>query len=108
MNNRELQLTVKDKLAGGSGLISSDLGVSSRVILNPHATPTDIKIIIDEALERNAKLNALGIEVKVLGNKVILCGTVSSWVDRDEVTRIAWAAPGGCVLEDNIQVLSQH
>jgi hypothetical protein len=29
-------------------------------------------------------------------------------VDRDEVKRIAWAAPGGCVLEDNIQVLSQH
>jgi osmotically-inducible protein OsmY len=83
-------------------------GVSSQKVLNPHATPTDIKVIIDAALKRNAKLNALGIEVKVLGKKVILCGTVTTWVDRDEVKRIAWAAPGGCVLEDNIQVLSQH
>jgi osmotically-inducible protein OsmY len=83
-------------------------GVSSQMVLNPHATPTDIKVIIEAALKRNVKLNALGIEVQVLGNKVILCGTVSSWVDRDEVRRIAWAAPGGCVLEDNIQVITQH
>ena len=87
---------------------SLNTGVSSRMELNPHATPTDIKLIIETALEHNAKLNALGIEVKVLGKKVILCGTVSTWVDRDEVKRIAWAAPGGCVLEDNIQVLSQN
>lgn len=75
---------------------------------NPHATPTEIKLIIDASLERNAKLNALGIDVKVLGNKVILSGTVSSWVDRDEVKRVAWAAPGGCVFEDNMPVLIQH
>jgi osmotically-inducible protein OsmY len=83
-------------------------GVSSQVVLNHHATPTEIKVIIEAALKRNVKLNALGIEVKVLGNKVILCGTVGTYVDRDVVKRIGWAAPGGCVLEDNIQVISQH
>lgn len=108
MNDRELPIAVKDKHAGEPGLKSSDRGVISQMALNPHATPTEIKLIIEAALERNAKLNALGIDVKVLGNKVILTGTVSSWVDRDEVKRIAWTAPGGCVLEDNMQVLTQH
>jgi osmotically-inducible protein OsmY len=108
MNDRESQHAVKDELAGVPRSNLSNMRGSSQMALNPHATPTDIKLIIDSALEHNAKLNALGIEVKVLGNKVILCGTVSTWVDRDEVKRVAWAAPGGCVLEDNIQVISKH
>jgi osmotically-inducible protein OsmY len=79
-------------------------GISSQIVLIPKSTPADIKSNIEAALLRNAKLNAQGIKVEVLGNKVILCGTVSTWVDRDEVERIAWAAPGGCEVEDNLQV----
>jgi osmotically-inducible protein OsmY len=108
MNDRESQTVTEYGLAGGPGSKLSDIGGNSQMVNNPHATPTDIKLIIEAAVERNARLNALGIVVKVLGKKVILCGTVSTWVDRDEVKRIAWAAPGGCVLEDNMQVLSQH
>jgi osmotically-inducible protein OsmY len=108
MNDRKLQTGAKHELARGPGFKSSAIAGKSPIVQNPHATPADIKLIIQTALEHNAKLNAQGIEVKVLGNKVILCGTVSTWVDRDEVKRIAWAAPGGCVLEDNMQVLSQH
>jgi osmotically-inducible protein OsmY len=108
MNDGKLPNAVKDKHTGEPGFKSLDRGIISQMALNPHATPTEIKLIIEAALEQNAKLNALGIVIKVLGNKVILTGTVGSWVDRDEVKRIAWAAPGGCVLEDNMQVLTPH
>ena len=79
-------------------------GISNQILLVSKPTPTDLKSRIEAALERSAKVDAKGIKVKILDNKIILSGNVRSLAEREEAERAVWAAPGGCEVEDNIQI----
>ncbi len=79
-------------------------GVSNEIRLRPHAEPTEIKRKIQEALRRSAEVDANRIEVEANGGKVILKGTVRSWIERAEAERAAWAAPGVTAVDDRIVV----
>ena len=81
-------------------------GISNQILLVSKPTPTELKSRIEAALERSAKADAKGIKVKILDNKVILSGNVHSLSERDEAERTAWAAPGGCEVENHIWVES--
>ena len=59
---------------------------------------------IQDALLRNGAINEQHIDVKVIGNKVTLNGTVNSWYQRDEAGRIAWNAPGVWAVENKLVV----
>ena len=59
---------------------------------------------IQDALLRNGAINEQHIDVKVIGNKVTLNGTVNSWYQRDEAGRIAWNAPGVWAVENELVV----
>lgn len=64
----------------------------------------DIKLKIEQALKRNADLEANSIKVVVTGGRVTLDGKVKAWYERDLAERTAWSAPGVTAVEDRIQI----
>ncbi len=70
------------------------------IAVRPRAKPTDIWKKIQEALKRNAEVDAITVETN--GGEVILSGTVRSWLERHEAERVAWSAPGVTKVEDRI------
>jgi osmotically-inducible protein OsmY len=80
------------------------LGVSNQIEISPRACTTDIKQRIEDALKRNAEVEAKAITVEVIGRKVILNGTVNALTERNAAERAAWSAPGVEVVVSNIVI----
>jgi osmotically-inducible protein OsmY len=68
--------------------------VNNHIVVSPRAEQVAVKDQIEAALIRNARLDAENIRVEVHGERVILRGTVQSWIEREEAERAAWASPG--------------
>jgi osmotically-inducible protein OsmY len=80
-------------------------GVSNLIsLMKPIALSSEVKVKIDNALRRAAKVDAEHIKVSVVGDKVILRGKVSSWAEREEAERAAWSAPGVSTVEDEVRI----
>jgi osmotically-inducible protein OsmY len=79
-------------------------GVNDRIKVRPVVTPSGVKEQIENALRRNAELDAQRIKVDVDQNKVTLHGTVHSWFERGVAERAAWSAPGVSQVEDELTV----
>lgn len=69
-------------------------GVSNLVEIEPRASAGDVKKHIEEALRRNAEVEAQAIRVNVESGKVTLEGRIKAWPERSIIERAAWAAPG--------------
>jgi osmotically-inducible protein OsmY len=76
----------------------------NRVAIKPRTAPADIKRQIEEALRRQADINASHITVEATGGYVILKGTVRSWTERKAAERAAWQAPGVREVENRLVV----
>ena len=84
--------------------LSGVVGVSNLVGVRPRVDGSDVKIRIEEALRRNAEIEAEGVRVAVSGATVTLEGTVASWRERSVAEQAAWAIPGVGVVEDRLVV----
>jgi len=80
-------------------------GVFNAIAVTPRASAIDVKAKIEDALKRSAETDAKHIKVDTSDGKVALRGTVSSWAEREEAERAAWAAPGVTRVEDLITVV---
>ncbi|HTT01315.1 MAG TPA: BON domain-containing protein [Steroidobacteraceae bacterium] len=81
------------------------MSVRNSIKLKRHAQPQeDIKHNIEEAFRRNAIIDAQRVSVQIHGGEVILRGQVSSWAEREQARRAAWAAPGVSVVKDELVV----
>lgn len=78
--------------------------VCNDITVKPKVKPTDVKAKIRSALQRNAMLDAQRITVEISDNKVVLSGSVRSWVERDEAEKAAWAAPGVSDVDNRITI----
>jgi osmotically-inducible protein OsmY len=65
----------------------------------------DVRQRIEEALRRQADLDAASVTVAVDGRKVTLAGKVHGWRERQVAQRAAWNAPGITRVEDHIRVI---
>jgi osmotically-inducible protein OsmY len=85
--------------------LSGVTGVSNSITIKPRVSASDIKKKIEDALARNAHVEARAIRVNVSdGNKVRLEGAVDSWDDRDVVENAAWSVPGVQSVDDRLAI----
>lgn len=78
--------------------------VNNHIVVSPRVHRDVVKAEIEEALLRNAELDADAIRVDTRGDHVILWGNVQSWAEREEAERAAWASPGVCHVDNHITV----
>lgn len=69
-------------------------GLCNHIRVNPRHAEPRLKDAVEAALQRSSLCDIGQIEIEAQGDRIILSGSVSSWADRDEAERIAWAAPG--------------
>lgn len=84
-------------LLGVSGILN-DITIKSSVEM------ADVKHKIEDAFQRQARFDAKDIDVRLNDNQVTLRGFVSSWREKDNAARAAWAAPGVCKVENQLMV----
>lgn len=79
-------------------------GVSNQIDIAPHASVSDIKKRIEDALKRDAGTEAQTIRVNVMDGRVTLEGKVRVWSERQAAERAAWSSPGVRTVEDRISI----
>ena len=81
-------------------------GVSNLISVKPgiKLSAADLKKRIEEAIIRNAELDAERIQVEVQGDKVILRGTVRAFAEKQEAERVAWSMPGVSSVDNRITI----
>lgn len=81
------------------------VGVSNQIEIKQRASTFDVKKRIEDALKRNAEIEAQAIKVNVMdGGKVRLEGRVHAWSERSAAERAAWSAPGVHAVEDRLTI----
>lgn len=78
--------------------------VANLITIKPQPLEPDVKAAIESAFERHALLDAEKIAVEVVGTKVILRGTTSSFAEKDEAEHAAWSARGVSGVENRIVI----
>ncbi|UVM40665.1 BON domain-containing protein [Pseudomonas sp. B21-017] len=84
--------------------LSGVVGVDNRLVLRPQVNVDDIQRRIEEALKRNAEVDAQAIHVKVEGDVVKLEGKVHLWRERKIAERAAWSVPGVRQVDDHLRI----
>jgi osmotically-inducible protein OsmY len=79
--------------------------MANLIKVKPRVSATDISTQIEQALRRNAEVDARRITVSATDSKVHLYGSVRSSFEREEAERAAWAAPGVVEVVDHISIV---
>lgn len=81
------------------------LGISNDITLKPVPQVAAVKGRIEDALKRNAELEAKQIRIDISeGGAVTLTGFVDNWSERKAVERAAWSAPGVKAVRDQLSI----
>ena len=84
--------------------LSGVLGVTNLITIMPRTQCADIKERIEDALKRNASIEARNISIDVRNGNVTLEGKVHGWHERDVLETAVWSAPGVKSIDDRVTV----
>lgn len=79
-------------------------GVTNNISISKKVWAPEVKVRIENALKRNASLDAANITVTANNGQVTLRGKVHSWSARSDAERAAWAAPGVVSVRDELAI----
>ena len=79
-------------------------GVSNNIQIKKKVWAPEVKVRIENALKRNASLDANNITVTAMDGQVTLRGKVHSWSARTDAESAAWSAPGVVSVKDELAV----
>ncbi|MDT8909226.1 ornithine aminotransferase [Pseudomonas sp. AF76] len=82
--------------------LSGVVAIDNRLALRARVNVEDVRQRIEQALKRNAEVDAQRIQVKVEGDTVKLQGRVHLWRERKIAERAAWSVPGVRQVEDHL------
>jgi osmotically-inducible protein OsmY len=85
--------------------LSGVVGITNSIAVRPKLDASNIKHRIEEALKRNAEVEAKTINVVVSGSRVTLEGKVHAWHERAVAEQAAWAAPGVSIVDDRLKII---
>lgn len=80
------------------------VAIVNLVTIRPTASAADIGERIENALRRNAEIEASGIHAGVIDGNVTLEGGVHSWNERRAAERAAWSVQGVTRVDNRISV----
>jgi len=79
-------------------------GVTNAITINPPASPASVRAAIEDALRRQAEVDARQIRVEVSGRTAKLYGHVRSMREASAAKAAAAAAPGVASVENHLVV----
>lgn len=80
-------------------------GITNKITLKPVAEVGAVRTRIEEALKRNAEIQAGQIQVEINeGGTVTVDGKVDNWVEKRAVERAIWSIPGVRAVRDNLVI----
>lgn len=79
-------------------------GVTNNIKISPSTKPDDLKKKIRDSFQRSALIDADQIEIKLIGRRIVLSGSVHSWLEKLQAEKIALNAPGINKVENNILI----
>jgi osmotically-inducible protein OsmY len=82
--------------------------LTNNIVIKSDTPTVIVKQDVENAMSRNWWNNGNNIKVSVSESDVILTGTVKSWYQKDEATRIAWNTPGIRQVKNNLVVDFEH
>lgn len=83
--------------------LSGVAGVNNHIKVHSRVQAADIQSRIEDALKRNAEIEAEGIDVTVRDGIVTLTGFVHDLAEHDAIWNAAWSAPGVHAVEDQLR-----
>jgi len=78
--------------------------VVNQITIKPKPITEHVKQKIDSAFQRHASIDSGKVKINVVGNTVILSGTVRSYSEKEDAEDAAWAAQGVDRVENRIEV----
>ena len=79
-------------------------GITNMITVKSGIRPVDVREKIQNALIRNAQIDASHITVDTMEGKATLGGYVRSWVEKEQAEAAAWSAPGISKVENRISI----
>jgi osmotically-inducible protein OsmY len=90
--------------AGAVRNLTGVRGLTNAILLTPRVAMQPIREQILGALRRSAHLDARSVQVAAAEGRVTLTGRVHSWMERSEIERLAWAAPGVSQVDNRLVI----